>query len=162
MFIAGPPGAGKTSFVRKHAKATDIVIDFDAIGAELGYDRNRGSDAIGLILGERNRRLAALATASPDATAWVIAAAPSAKLRRWWRATLNVQPDDCLLILTDRQLCRERIRRDPSRRGVINAQLDAVDRWFERERIDDPGRLQRGCDINGFPLDPLHPWNVTT
>jgi hypothetical protein len=28
-----------------------------------------------------------------------------------------------------------------------------------RERADRPNRIQRGCDISGWPTDPLHPWN---
>jgi predicted kinase len=33
--VSGPPGAGKSSWIRAHAKATDIVIDFDLLALAL-------------------------------------------------------------------------------------------------------------------------------
>lgn len=33
--ISGPPGAGKSSWIRAHAKPTDIVVDFDLLALAL-------------------------------------------------------------------------------------------------------------------------------
>jgi hypothetical protein len=161
VFVAGPPAAGKSSYVRKHAASCDIVIDFDAIGYQMGVSRERSSEQINLILAERNRRLAALADEPPQRTAWVIVTAPSRQLRKWWGDALGAKLMDRVLVCADRQICRERVRRDPTRRGMVNKYLRAIDQWFEREKNDDPGWLAPGCDANGYPRDQLHPWNAT-
>lgn len=35
--VCGPPGSGKTTWVRQHAKPGDIVFDFDDIASAVGY-----------------------------------------------------------------------------------------------------------------------------
>lgn len=157
--IAGPPAAGKSTYVKKFAKPGDVVIDFDDIGREFGITRDRSwTDAV-RILRERNRRLINLTLEPPEATAWVIFVAPSIKLRAWWCQMLGVRPEDCVVLVPSRQILRERVRRDPSRRHVILKNLELIDKWFARERANDPGPLVSGFDEEGNPTDPLHHWN---
>jgi len=49
--------------------------------------------------------------------------------------------------------------RDPERRRIVQLQFDLIEKWFVRERSNDPGVLKPGSTIDGMPTDPLHPWN---
>jgi hypothetical protein len=157
--VCGPPAAGKSTYVRAHAQPTDILIDIDAIARELGFDRDRPDSEVSEFLRIRNARLANLAKMPATRTAWVIIGAPSISLRQWWCNILNVKPNDLILLLPSRDQLQQRIINDPDRQNVRAHHFALVDKWLARERNDDPGILKRGCDQNGFPIDPLHPWN---
>jgi hypothetical protein len=159
MLICGPPAAGKSTYVREHAREGDTVIDFDDIAREFGYGRNRPPDVIGQILLERNHRLAALAGEPVDRTAWIIIGSPSARMRAWWCDQLGVKNYDLVLLVPTREELFERIKRDPERRSIMQLQTKLVLQWFQRERDDRPSRIIGGCDADGWPSDPLHLWN---
>jgi 5-methylcytosine-specific restriction protein A len=155
--VCGPPAAGKTTYVRDHAAAADIVIDVDAIAREQGFDRDRPQTRAGDFLRERNRRLAALADAPADHVAWIIIGAPSPTLRRWWAQMLNAE--NVILLVAPRDELRRRVLADPDRRYVCELHFALIDKWLKHERYDDPGIYRAGADVHGFPTDPLHPWN---
>jgi hypothetical protein len=136
-----------------------LVIDLDLIARERGFDRDRPADATGDLLRARNARLAALAFEPPDRLAWVILLAPSRALRQWWSAALAVRPEDLIVLTPSRDELRRRILSDPDRRFVSELHFRLIDDWFARERANDPGIIKRGCDDDGLPTDPLHPWN---
>lgn len=157
--VCGPPAAGKTSYVLQHFSVDDIIIDLDLIARDLGVDRAQTSDLIATLLEERNRRLADLANEPRARVAWVVLTAPSRSLRRWWCQALGVIRYDLVVLTARRDVLVQRILTDPDRQAVQQKQIEAVDRWFERERDDDPGILKPGYDASGRPTDPLHPWN---
>jgi hypothetical protein len=157
--VCGPPAAGKSTYVRENAGKDDIVIDLDAIAREHGYSRERPPEATSGLLMDRNDRIAALAKEPPWRVAWVIIGAPSIKLRVWWAQQLGVTRDDMVLLLPERAELHRRVMNDPDRADVWEHHIALIDQWLTRERENKPGRIQRGCDVSGFPTDPLHPWN---
>lgn len=157
--VCGPPAAGKTTYVRAHAATDDIVIDLDFIAQEHGFSRNLPAGELAGLLRARNARLAALANEPAERTAWIILTAPSRSLREWWREALAVQDDDVILLVPSRDELYRRIRSDPSRRHVRLMHMALVDKWLSRERADNPGMSKSGCGLDGYPTDPLHPWN---
>lgn len=159
ILVCGPPASGKSTYVKKRAASTDIVIDLDLIARERGYGRDRPATTVRPVLLERNRRLASLADEPRERVAWVILAAPSRRLRAWWRDVLGVAPGDLVLLVPSRDELRRRIMRDPDRALVRTHHIALVDKWLAREREDDPGISKRGVDADGFPTDPLHPLN---
>lgn len=159
FLICGPPAAGKSTYVRAHAGPDDIVIDLDLIAREHGYGRRRPNDAVGDLLADRNRRLAALAKAPPNRVAWIILAAPSPSLRQWWCEALAVRPEDLIVLAPSRDELQRRIMRDPDRKTVRRQHIALVHKWYDRERNDNPGIVKSGVGADGIPLDPLHPWN---
>jgi hypothetical protein len=161
MLICGPPAAGKSTYVREHMSAGDSLIDFDTIAKEHGYGRERPANSVGEILMDRNERLAALSKAPRDHVAWVIITAASDRMRRWWVDTLNVAANDLILLVPSREELFRRIRSDPERKSVRVLHETLIRQWFARERDDKPSHIQRGCDNRGWPLDPLHDWNIT-
>ena len=160
MLVCGPPGAGKNTYVAKHATPEDTVIDYDAIAQERGYLRDVPFDQVRIILQERNRRLATLSTKPANHVAWVIITAASNKLRQWWCAALGVKPDDLVLLVPNQNEIKRRIAADPTRKHVLSQQNKIVKQWFAREQANHPGYIASGCNANGEPTDPLHPWNA--
>jgi hypothetical protein len=161
MLVCGPVAAGKSSYVKANRGPDDTVVDFDAIARDLGYGRERRSlsrGKLGLVLQERNRRLRALAQAPRDHVAWVILLAPSSALRAWWIKQLNVAPDDMVLLTPSKEDLKKRILSDPTRAKVIDLHMQLMSQWFDKERANDPGFVSGACDINGNPIDSLHPW----
>lgn len=145
--VCGPPAAGKTTYVRKYASARDIVIDLDDILAEHG-----GNLAVALT--ERNRRLGQLYLEPVKRVVWVIVCAPSPSLRGWWQQALGAI--SVILLNPPRQELYRRVMADPKRRHDGMAMVDA---WLAREQEDDPGVVDGACTPDGYPTDPLHPWN---
>ena len=157
--VCGPPAAGKSTYVRAHARADDIVIDLDTIAKARGIGRDRPPGVVRELLQERNTCMASLADEPHWRNAWVILGAPSKSLREWWRVNLGVHPDDVILLVPTLEELRRRITADPDRVSVRAAHFVLVDKWFARERRDDPGVTKSGYDASGYPTDPLHPWN---
>jgi hypothetical protein len=158
--VCGPPAAGKSTYVQAHKGADDIVIDWDLIAEELGFDRASVKEFIPELLEERNARLAALAEEPATRVAWVVLTAPSKALRRWWCEMLNVRSVDLVVLVPPRAELYRRIMADPARTMVRKHNLEFAAQWFIRERNNDPGVLRQGFDARGNPTDPLHPWNV--
>jgi len=131
--ICGPPAAGKSSYVRANAQPNDIIIDFDMIAREYGMGRDHPSEAVAMLLLDRNERLAALANEPPDRVAWVIIGAPSDELRQWWRKALSVEPDHMILLLPPREELYRRIMADPDRRSVQHLHMQLIDKWLARD-----------------------------
>lgn len=159
MLICGPPASGKSTYVHMHKNGDDIVIDLDLIAQERGFTRDRPQGEIASLLQERNKRLAALAHAPRARVAWVILTAPSHSLRAWWCAALGVKQGDLIVCIPSKAELYRRIKADPGRVTVASLHMALVDQWLMRERDDDAGTLKRGVDADGYPTDPLHPWN---
>jgi 5-methylcytosine-specific restriction protein A len=157
--VCGPPAAGKTTYVKAHAGADDIVIDLDDIAREWGIGRDRSGTAVENLLEERNVRLAGLAQEPPERIAWVVLTAPSRSLRAWWSAVLGVRPGDLVLLIPPTKELYRRIMSDPDRRGMQVKYLQLAAKWILQERRNDPGVLRGDADLDGYPTDPLHPWN---
>ena len=76
--VTGPPAAGKKEYVKKHAKDTDLVIDYDDIAQALGAKpgNNHLHDAVSTA---RNALLTALRQARLKVDrAWIISSNPDA------------------------------------------------------------------------------------
>jgi 5-methylcytosine-specific restriction protein A len=128
--IAGPPGSGKTTYVRERAQPGDLVLDADFIAADLHglplYHATR--DQLRTAIRYRNQMLGTLASARcPYRCAWLIVTAGSPDKREFWRRKYgNLQVLD-----TDKATCMERVRSDTRRRPEdIPAILAAISEWF--------------------------------
>ncbi len=90
FLVVGPPAAGKTTWMRQHARPGDITIDYDAIAAALtpgGGDLNSTPRHVQAVT--RAARQAAIDTAinlATDHDVYVIHAMPSAALLARYQA----------------------------------------------------------------------------
>jgi hypothetical protein len=109
VVVAGPPCAGKSTYVREHALTGDLVLDRDVLGG-IGYDA-----------------LLASLIAHPR-PAWVIASLPGADRRAQFAR--EVHADRVVLLVPDMSVLMARAARrpDPVRERA------AVRAWHRRER----------------------------
>ena len=134
--VCGAPGSGKSTWVREHAGLHDIIIDLDAIKAELAGCSIYSAEPrwTGPALEERNRMLRSLANAD-SAHAWFIVSAPEPAEQQWWQrqlgGTVHVMP-------TDEAMCVARINADHRRIGHRERMTARVAEWFAKAR-EEPG-----------------------
>ena len=131
--VSGPPGAGKSRYVREKACVDHLVLDLDAILSELSglplY--HAGDEWVGVALRTRNARLASLSEVpSSYSAAWLIVGAPTATERRRWRELLG--PDSATVVLAvDPDECERRTDERPAPPNGT-AWRSIIDRWWAR------------------------------
>ena len=132
VLVAGPPAAGKSTYVASNAAKADLVIDLDeclaAVGGEVwGWDARR--DLIRAAYKLRDEQLQSLARRKIG-RAWLITSAPTEAERLAWRKKLVRV--SVVVLDTDAALCRARIAADPARARHVDRQCRAVDAWHRR------------------------------
>lgn len=127
--VCGPPGAGKVEYIRERATADDLVLDLDEIQSRIGGKPRYayGTEYLDAAIGERNRRLGALARPSRYRKCWLIVGAPTKRERRHWQEQLNA---DVVLLKPTMAECMARISLDPLR--AVKDWRPVVEQWFHR------------------------------
>lgn len=115
--VCGPPAAGKNWYVRQHASPHDLLIDLDAIVADLiglpmshQWDRHRWLD---LAIRKRNAMLGELSKRPASPAAWLIMTEPKAEHRQWWATTM--QPKAIVVIEVGEDTCMANAAKDADR-----------------------------------------------
>lgn len=130
--VCGPPASGKSTYVERHARASDLVIDLDAIGAKLtgSSERTWSRKWIKAAAIERNAMLASLAGEVKARAAWFVVSEPDGQWRRWWQACLG--PKAVIVLGVSADECIRRIRADPFRAKRADIECAAVANWWRR------------------------------
>jgi predicted kinase len=103
--VCGPPGSGKSTYVREHMKQGDLVVDLDAIGAALSMTPMHHSTTamLDFSIPARDAVLKRLEAPARVGAAWVIAGLPDraerdalSKRLRASLVLLDVPADECV------------------------------------------------------------------
>lgn len=132
--VYGPPGAGKTSYVKEHARRGDLIIDFDALYAALsGLDwYDKPTALMPFVCEARDAVINRLHRNSEVQHAWLITSEPKANKR----AALQVQLKAKLVFIeTDPQECLRRITADPRRDAEHWQKI--INDWYHKYTSDE-------------------------
>lgn len=136
--VCGPPGAGKSTYVRTHAGPRDRIICFDEIAGRLfgrgGAERPQANLTQGqtlAVLRERNTALGDLMFAKNRdrwPRAWLIVSEPIARHRLWWSTVTGAR---IIVLPVPRDECLARIQRDAAAGDVRGeGAIGYVDAWW--------------------------------
>lgn len=132
--VFGPPAAGKTTFATENYRPGDIVIDLDGYLAEIGGAPWETDPAlIRAAFEAHDADLRSLAHRRRG-TAWLLKGAPSLAERTAWR--LALRRIRYVPILTEPQICIERIRADPARQHQAEKMIATVHEWWRTYRAE--------------------------
>ena len=126
--VCGPPGGGKSTYVRERATDRDLVIDLDHIMSMLSglpehMTMNRYLEPA---LEARNQMLRGLATATQEKAYFIISAADPRERRRWQEALGG----KVVVIASPISICIERIKNDPARHGLHDRMIRKARDWW--------------------------------
>jgi 5-methylcytosine-specific restriction protein A len=149
--IAGPPGAGKSTLAAAEAGPEDIVIDLDLCLEQVGGrawdfgNREVTKRAYGL----RDDLLRSLAGRRRGRAFFIVTAPTLAEREAWARAIGRAR---IVVLETDADTCKARIRADPARAHAAERQCAAVDIWWSRYRDPVPAIPQNDQPKRGRPV----------
>ncbi|AQX70124.1 AAA family ATPase [Corynebacterium stationis] len=91
--VIGPPAAGKSTFVKRHSKSGDIVIDFDLIANALSgrASDNHQHEQMTKTVATAARKAALAKALDKGATVWMIHSSPSASTLAEYEARPNTE-----------------------------------------------------------------------
>jgi 5-methylcytosine-specific restriction protein A len=129
--VCGPPGAGKSTYVRQHATADDLIIDLDRIIAAIaGVPEHHTTDRrwLPLALEARNDLLRSLSSDTTHKAAWFIVSVPDPAQRDTWARRLGAQ---VVVLAPPMEVCVAQLMTDHTRTAECAAQgVDACRKWY--------------------------------
>ena len=134
--VCGPPGSGKSTYVRTRKSWGDLVIDVDALYSAMGAEGPHDNPAAlkSFVLSCRDLLYDMLEDESDVGRAWVISCAPRRKDRNDLRYRLGAE---VVVLEVPESECLNRIMADPARKAHTELWREWVHNWWERY---EPGR----------------------
>ena len=146
--VCGPPGSGKTTYVREHARPGDLIVDVDALwSAVSGLDWYDKPDALlPFVLAAREALIRRLAQANSIRHAWVITAGASSYDRDQYARRIGAH---VVVLEVDADECLRRIATDARReaRGSVWPGL-VRDWWRDYQPRDGDERVIATAEAN--------------
>lgn len=139
--VCGPPGSGKTSYVRERARWGDMIVDMDALYAAIsGLPWYEKPDVLLPFVAEaRDALIARLNRPSEIRHAWILMSGARRADRDALRQRLNAE---VVVLEIGASECMRRISLDERRRDKTQRWHELIERWWrEYERGDDERRV---------------------
>lgn len=134
VLVWGPPGAGKTTFVRQNVcRDTDLVLDIDHLASALNlsgtHDASKQAwktacDVYDFVLKSEKADVDRL---------WVIDCAARCERREWYQVFAETRgwEFEAFLVQGQQALCKDRIREEPIHALRKLERLSACEKWFD-------------------------------
>lgn len=136
--VCGPPGSGKSTYVRDRAKWGDLIVDVDALYQALSglpaYEKPE--QLLPFVCSARDAVVDRLLRQSAIARAWIVATMPKKLERDLLRRRLGAK---VIVIETGTEDCMKRIGQDYRRAARAALWRGHVERWwsdYERDERD--------------------------
>lgn len=127
--VCGPPGSGKTSYVREHARRGDLILDLDAIFMAISglpwYDKPE--ELLPFAAEARDAILRRLERPSNVRRAWVIMSGAKRQERESLRQRLRAK---VVMLDVPADECMRRIKQDQRRAHQVEEWRGLVERWW--------------------------------
>lgn len=121
--IVGPPGAGKSHYVKEHAKESDLVIDLDQIREHF--------PEVATAKNVRKSMESALKDSKSTRDAWVIRTAADPRKRK--AIADRCGASEVVVIETPADLAKERVaERDKDNPELVKELSDSIDHWWNQ------------------------------
>lgn len=130
--VVGPPGSGKTTYVRDRAGHGDMILDLDRIFVALtGLPKyNKPAGILPFALCAYDAVISQAAQSLGDVKhLWIIASAPTKEERKRLVSPLNAE---LVIMDTDAETCVRRIKQDPHRASTWKYFEEIVKKWWSR------------------------------
>lgn len=139
--VCGPPGSGKTTWVRDHAERGDLILDLDTLAqAVTGLDLyDKPDELLPYVWDARDAMLTRLA-AYGDVPAWIIMMGARAAERSEMRDRFDAE---IVVLETPGAECIRRLTNDPARAGDLEEWGELVVRWWSEYEPDERDTVVR-------------------
>lgn len=146
--VCGPPGSGKSTWVRERAGEDDLVVDLDLLITALSVRGYAGGDIherpashVGYAVAARDAVLSLLAIRS-DVAAWIITSGASAVDRRDLRERFKA---DVVVLEVSTDECVGRLSKDAGRSHQAERMRPVVERWWREYEPEVGDRVVRAA-----------------
>ncbi|MFA5305890.1 MAG: ATP-binding protein [Candidatus Babeliales bacterium] len=139
IIVGGAPASGKSTYIKQHIKAGDMIWDYDEIikaltGQEL---YNRPSWSMDAALAIRDTLYKFIEESTKVKKAWIIASAP----KREQRITLRQRFSAEVIVMDPGiEVCLERIKQD-ARRPDKDMWNEAIKQWYQEYERDEKDKV---------------------
>lgn len=132
--VCGPPGSGKSSYVRERARDGDLVLDLDLVAHALTPGAYRAQDVhvtpgthLRFALACRSAVLAELERPNSP-TAWIIVGGAGSEERERFRVRYRAE---VVVLEVPAAECLSRLYKDEGRRFQIDGLKPVIERWWQ-------------------------------
>ena len=152
--VSGPPCAGKSTYVREHAKDGDLRVDYDLIATALGSVNSHAADGL-IKQAAFAAREGVIETAlkNADDESWIIHTSPSEEhMKRYEEAGAEFIELD-----PGKETCLERAKEDDRPQQTI----DGIEKWYSGKKGSKKMRKTKTIDAkaeNGMIVGYASTW----
>ena len=152
--VSGPPCAGKSTYVREHAKDGDLRVDYDLIATALGSVNSHAADGL-IKQAAFAAREGVIETAlkNADDESWIIHTSPSEEHMKRYEAA----GADFVELDPGKETCLERAKED----GRPQQTFDGIEKWYAGKKGSNNMRKTKTIDVkaeNGMIVGYASTW----
>ena len=138
--VSGPPCAGKSTYVREHAKDGDLRVDYDLIATALGSVNSHAADGL-IKQAAFAAREGVIETAlkNADDESWIIHTSPSEEHMKRYEAA----GADFVELDPGKETCLERAKED----GRPQQTFDGIEKWYAGKKGSNNMRKTKTIDV---------------